>query len=125
METVVWKRFVKLDMFWILPLTNYSSMVVLFFGAQALIAEYTENQLWNGQEMDMSAAPAVAADKTTAQMDDEEVRAFEAAEEAERALAEAVAEKYEEDRAAEEQEEAARRLMLEDEEKNKGPRATQ
>ena len=103
-------------------MTTYSSIVVLFFGAQAFIEEYTENQLWNGQEMDMSAAPAVAADQATAQMDDEEVRAFEAAEEAERALAEAVAEKYEEDRAAEEQEEAARRLMLEDEEKSgQGP----
>ena len=98
-------------------MTTYSSIVVLFSGAQALIEEYTENQLWNGQEMDISAAPAVAADQATAQMDDEEVRAFEAAEEAERALAQAVAEKDEEDRAAEEQEEAAQRLMLEDEER--------
>ena len=85
-----------------------------------MIAEYTENQLLHGQEMDMSVAPAEAAGKTTAQVDDEEVRAIEEAEEAERALAEAVAEKYEEDRAAEEQEEAARRLMLEDEEKTRG-----
>ena len=116
----MWKRFVKLDMFWIWPLTNYSSIVVLCCGPQALIAEYTENQFLHGQEMDLSAAPAVAAGKTTAQVDDEEVRAMEEAEEAERALAEAEAEKYEADRAAEEQEEAARRLMLEDEEKKQG-----
>ena len=67
--------------------------------------------------MDMSAAPAVAADDSQAQVEDSQVREYEEAEEHERALNEEVAAKYEEDRAAEEQEEAARRLMLEDEER--------